>query len=714
MVNIRKYVFSFAFFLLVLNCAAQQPGPEGEGDPPTRAARLSYSNGAVSMQPAGMDDWAPVEVNRPFTTGDYLYTDQSAVAELQLDSAVFRMGQVTSFGFLNLDDQVAQMKLTEGDLYFRVYNMAPGQVYEIDTPNAAVTLLGDGVYRIHVDPDANTTFVVTREGSAEITGQGQAFTLGSNQSANLSGDTQLAYDIEGAPAPDTLDQWCMQRDQMEMQPRATQYVPPSMIGYSDLNQNGVWTETPDYGPVWYPRTVVAGWAPYHMGHWVWIDPWGWTWVDTEPWAFAPSHYGRWIYWHDRWAWTPGPVVVFQSRPVRPVYAPAMVAWFGGAHWGVSIAIGGGGAAFGWVPLGWGEVYTPAYHCGPTYFRNVNVYNTRIVNQVNITNVYKTVYVQKTVYNQTFVNMSAPHAVVAMPASAMASGRSVQEVGRPVASNEFGHLREAQLVAPSVVPTRTGVAPLMGRPAAHPNQSVFARPIVAHVAQPAHIVPFEQRQAYVQQHPGQPVNFAAMRQQYQAQARPSAEAHFERQSHPVQVHVGQRVGNPPPSPRLAAQTEQGARPGNAGFARTAPAPGQSQHGLPPNRQGTPVARQSVPAQGQHEDQQRPANGGYEQSRPAGTTTGSHGLPPNRQDNPTTHQTSPEQPHYEQPNRPAQAGEAAQPRNDQPRPASAEPRNVQGEHPAANQAHEAQPHRGEPAHNSGTEHKKEDKDKKDTKK
>ena len=68
-----------------------------DGDPPTRVARLNYMSGDVSMEPAGVDDWAPAVVNRPFTTGDYLYTDNGAQAELHMDVAVIRMGSQTSF-----------------------------------------------------------------------------------------------------------------------------------------------------------------------------------------------------------------------------------------------------------------------------------------------------------------------------------------------------------------------------------------------------------------------------------------------------------------------------------------------------------------------------------------------------------------------------------------------------------------------------------------
>src|SRR3974390_586891 len=96
-----------------------------------------------------------------------------------------------------------------------------------------------------------------------------------------------------------------------------------MTGYEDLDSAGQWRYVANYGTVWVPTAVPAGWAPYRYGHWVWIAPWGWTWVDDASWGFAPFHYGRWVYAGGAWGWAPGPVYV------APVYAPALVAWFGG-------------------------------------------------------------------------------------------------------------------------------------------------------------------------------------------------------------------------------------------------------------------------------------------------------------------------------------------------------------------------------------------------
>jgi FecR protein len=674
-------------------CALLAAAAFAQDDPPSRVARLNYINGNVSMEPAGVDEWAPAVINRPFTVGDYLYTDRSSVAELHLDNAVIRMGQMTSFGFLNLTDQTAQLKLTEGDMSVRIHDLGANEVFEVDTPNAAITLLRDGVYRIHVDPDANTTFLFARDGDAEVAGGGQAFTLNPGSSASLSGTDQLAFDIQTAPAPDTFDNWCAQRDAHEAQLQSRRYLPPTVIGSEDMDENGIWNEDPQYGAVWYPRSVPAGWAPYHAGHWAWIEPWGWTWVDDAPWGFAPFHYGRWVYWHDRWAWAPGPCArAAYGRPVvRPVYAPALVAWFGGAHWGVSVAVGGGGPSLGWVPLGWGEVYTPSYRCSRPYFNNVNVNNTRIVNTTNITNVYNTVYVNKTVYNQTFVNVKAPNAVVAMPQSAFASGRPVNQAGYNVRAAQLARFQpvQAALVAPPVAATRQAVSSTLGRPAVAPPPQVMQRQVIARSTPPPQPAAFAARQAFLQQHAGQPHDFSAMRQATVAQSRPAPVREASRVQ-PLAVHQGERVGNisPPPPSRAPAQNVH-------------------QQPAPP----TPASPQPMQVQQEHRTPPPPPS---QSSVPAG-----HGMPPNLRDHGQPAQRnaippSPEQPRTVQP-QPVQP-RTVQPQREQPRtvqPQPVRPRMVQPQEPAGRNERpapanarqtgpEVQPNQSRPTYNGSNEH------------
>ena len=142
-----------------------------------------------------------------------------------------------------------------------------------------------------------------------------------------------------------------------------------MPGGDDLSAYGSWSQSSDYGHVWYPQ-VAAGWAPYRDGHWAYIAPWGWTWVDAAPWGFAPFHYGRWFQVDGRWGWTPGSGGYGYDGP--PVYAPALVAFIGlGVGIGIGAALASG--SIGWCPLGPREAYYPWYHTSGGYLRSVNRY-----------------------------------------------------------------------------------------------------------------------------------------------------------------------------------------------------------------------------------------------------------------------------------------------------------------------------------------------------
>src|SRR5215469_10690630 len=310
--------------LLVLSAVALSAQ---EGDPPSRVARLNYENGPVSFRPGSVDDWSPAVPNYPLTTGDHVWADAGAAAEIHAGASVIRMRQQTALEFLNLDDRTVQLSLTQGGIRVRIWDLRPDEVFEVDTPNGAVSLLRAGDYQINTDGDNIITEIAVRGGEAEVNAGGAAFPVQLSQAAQINGPDGRNYNLVGLPPPDDFDRWCGDRDRLEQQSQSVQYVPRDMTGYEDLDRYGTWRTDPQYGPVWAPTTVVAGWAPYRYGHWVWVAPWGWTWVDDAPWGFAPFHYGRWAFVGGGWVWVPavvrGPVVV------RPVYAPALVAFVGG-------------------------------------------------------------------------------------------------------------------------------------------------------------------------------------------------------------------------------------------------------------------------------------------------------------------------------------------------------------------------------------------------
>ena len=465
-----------------------------QDDPPGRVGRLNYITGEVSYRPGDVDDWVAADFNRPLTTGDHLWTDQDARAELHIGSAAVRLNSRTAFEFLNLDDNTVQIRLAEGSLNIHVRDLDEQEVFEVDTPNLAFTLQRAGDYRIDVDPDNQTTFVMVRKGDGEITGGGQDFVVRAGEQAQVSGEDRLSYNVTGAPRMDDWDSWSLDRNRREEQSQSAQYVSRDMTGYQDLDDNGTWRQTQDYGAVWVPTTVDAGWAPYHNGRWVWVEPWGWTWVDDARWGFAPFHYGRWVY-VGYWAWVPGPV------SVRPVYAPALVAWVGGSNFNFSVSVGGGGGGVAWFPLGPREVYVPAYHASPRYINRVNVTNTTIVNNINVTNVYN---------NTTYVNRSAPGAITAVPRNTFANAGRVQATAVRVDPRTIQSARvvNAAPVAPSRQSVLGSSAP---RRVSQPPAAVQNRAVVAKRTPPPAAVPFAQRQQGLTSNPGRPLDPAQMQQ-----------------------------------------------------------------------------------------------------------------------------------------------------------------------------------------------------------
>ena len=476
------------FTRVLILMAAPAVALVAQSDPPSRVGRLNYISGPVSLQPAGVDDWVGAELNRPLTTGDRVWVDQDGRAELHLGAAALRLNSRTAFEFLNLDDNNVQIRLTEGTLSITLRRLDPNETFEVDTPNLAFSLLRPGEYRIDANPDSATTVITVREGQGEVTGGNQAFAVNPRQQARVNGVDTVTYDLLDAPGVDGWDQWCRGRERREERSQSARYVSRDMVGYQDLDDYGDWRPVADYGTVWVPRGVAAGWSPYHNGHWAWIEPWGWTWVDDAPWGFAPFHYGRWIY-AGYWAWVPGPVAV------RPVYAPALVAWVGGPRFSLSFRVG---AAEGvaWFPLGPREAYVPAYRASPRYVTRINN-STTVINNINVTNIR-------------YVNQSAPGAITAVPRSAFAGARPVQQVSVNVNVRQVqqGQVMNTAPVAPqreSVLGRAGGALGGVARPPA----AVVNRQVVAKTTPPPPPIPFERRQAALAGNPGHPLEPAAV-------------------------------------------------------------------------------------------------------------------------------------------------------------------------------------------------------------
>lgn len=386
-----------------------------EDDPPTRVARLAYIAGNVTFAPTGDDQWDQASINRPLTTGDRLLTEGDARAAMDTDGGDLRIGGDTGFNILRLDDSGTQIELSRGTLNWRVDRIGDGQNNEVDTPTIAFVASQPGTYKINVSEDGSYTTISIIQGAGTVYGEGgTSYPISGRQSWRFADST--LKDIAGMPLAqaDDFDLWCNDRDASARRVVQNDYVSPDVVGYSDLSGNGDWDNVADYGNVWYPRTVVTGWAPYRYGHWAWVAPWGWTWIDDAPWGFAPFHYGRWVYVSNRWGWVPGP------RHVRPVYCPAMVAFVGGNGWSASIS---SGRPVAWVALGPRDVYVPWYRGSQHYVTNINVNNVRNIDRVHINNVYND-YRGNRGDRISYMNREAPGGTTAVPRDAFTRGNRV--------------------------------------------------------------------------------------------------------------------------------------------------------------------------------------------------------------------------------------------------------------------------------------------------
>ena len=144
MVVIRSSKLSVLNLLLSVLVIAVSTGYAQE-NPPGRVARISYLKGNVSFLPAGQDQWSQATLNFVVTTGDRIYTDKDAKAELEGGAYSIRLAEKTDVTITEIDDTVAQFAVGQGTVRFTVYQLHSGDTIEADSPNAACFPINEGM-----------------------------------------------------------------------------------------------------------------------------------------------------------------------------------------------------------------------------------------------------------------------------------------------------------------------------------------------------------------------------------------------------------------------------------------------------------------------------------------------------------------------------------------------------------------------------------------
>jgi hypothetical protein len=339
-------------------------GAHADEDPPGRVGRVADASGEVrTVNPEGA--WVALARNQPLSTGDRVTTDKSGRATLQIGSTTLRVGADSDVIVTQLDDRKIRIRFDHGQLAVRVRSDdILGELF-IETDEGAWVPHHQGRYRF----DRAGRGVLGAQamlGDMLLEAPDSSLPVAAGQRAEVwrAGPQQATHYRMVTLAKDTFGDWAQAQDQIDDKQagaNAAARVPVEMTGAADLARHGTWSTAADGTHVWTPAKLPAGWQPYQQGAWSWVSPWGWTWVDDQPWGFAPFHYGRWFSEGGRWRWTPG-----QWGAMRPIHAPALVGWFGGAGLAVD-----GAPAVGWVALAPEESFYPGYAVSPAYWSAVN-------------------------------------------------------------------------------------------------------------------------------------------------------------------------------------------------------------------------------------------------------------------------------------------------------------------------------------------------------
>ncbi|MCS6996067.1 MAG: hypothetical protein NZ533_03785 [Casimicrobiaceae bacterium] len=395
----------FAAVLGVLAASAVGATSAFVDDPPTRVGRLAELAGEVQIAGAS-GDWQRAPRNHPVIRGDNVYVAPGGRAEIDLGTVQLWLAEDSALYLEQLNDDGVVLRLGSGALAVRVRAARIPERVRVVLEAGEVAFLRPGFYVLHAATNLSreASVVAVRDGLAELDIAGRRHVVTEGR--------RIAFDSFGTrwdfvPTREgSFEAWAASRDRRYDRRPARRVEPwdEALIGLLDLDDYGRWDYYAPYGRVWFPTAVPPGWSPYRFGRWIYLRPWGWTWIDDAPWGFAPMHFGRWVRIHGRWAWCPG------LYTARPVYAPALVTFFGGDGWQVSISTG---PAFGWVPLGWNEPYTPWYSYSPQYWR--------LINRPYVRNIAEGPW-RPAVY----VHARIPEAVTLVPMQVFLAGRPVAE------------------------------------------------------------------------------------------------------------------------------------------------------------------------------------------------------------------------------------------------------------------------------------------------
>ncbi|MGH9662415.1 MAG: DUF6600 domain-containing protein, partial [Bryobacteraceae bacterium] len=293
----------------------------------TRVARLSEIDGSVEVKVHPADPWSAGLRNQPLVEGSRVATGAGARAEIELDDgSVVRLAggaeaEIADYLRLSTGQRITHIALDRGVVYF---SGEPGGRDAVVVSAGRVQLALKRGSRLRLEAAIDSTQAAVIEGEARWIAPDIEVDVREGRMARLGAGDRIHFSPEVTPLDS--DEWSRERDRRLASGASRDRVPNLHQGARELDSEGAWIETQEYGVVWKPR-AGDGWTPFREGRWIWYDGWGYTWVSPEKWGWAPYHFGRWMK-HDAagWVWMPPGRLVFQPGDVYWMRGAAVAAW----------------------------------------------------------------------------------------------------------------------------------------------------------------------------------------------------------------------------------------------------------------------------------------------------------------------------------------------------------------------------------------------------
>ncbi len=160
------------------------------------------------------------------------------------------MNSETSITLTTVSQNTVQFEISQGTVSLTVLRHFPGEMYEVDTPNASFTVMKPGVYRVDVYPNEDQTWATTRRGLLTATGRGNAVNVNAGEQVRFRGGDSMQRTSEKAPATDGFDDWANVRNQRLGAFRSAPFR--LVFGCAPWG----------FGPAGMPGPVAPVWMPY--------------------------------------------------------------------------------------------------------------------------------------------------------------------------------------------------------------------------------------------------------------------------------------------------------------------------------------------------------------------------------------------------------------------------------------------------------------------